>query len=273
MHDETMDFQNVQICDILRPYTGFGDIANCSSIGNGVIERAHAGTCTKSDAMSLLSANLFELFALADALRFEAVGDDVTYIINRNINFTDSCIGTCRFCAFKDENGGSFKLSNDEIITRTQEAYELGAVEVCIQGGLISGFKVDELCSILKAVKTKFPDIHIHAFSPMEVFHVAGNSDMSIEDALVELKNAGLGTMPGTAAEILSDRVRNEICPDKLTANEWREVISAAHRIGIRSTATMMYGHIETLEERVDHILTIRDIPVSYTHLTLPTKR
>ncbi len=260
MHDGYMDCQKVQIGEMFGSCPESGGITNISSIGDDIIGRARAGKCTKSDAMSLLSANPFELFALADALRFEAVGNDVTYIINRNINFTDSCIGTCRFCAFKDEKDDSFKLSNDDIVKLTREAHDMGAVEVCIQGGLIRGFTVDDLCSILRSVKSNFADIHIHAFSPMEVFHVAGNSGMSVEDALVELKNAGLGTMPGTAAEILSDRVRNMICPDKLSATEWREVITSAHRIGIKSTATMMYGHIETLEERVDHILTIRDI-------------
>lgn len=255
-----MDFQKLQIDGMFGSYSGSGGIANFSTIKEDIIERAYAGICTKSDAMSLLCANPFELFTLANALRSEAVGDVVTYIINRNINFTDSCTGTCRFCAFKDDNGGSFRLSSDEMLKLIQEAHDLGAVEVCIQGGLVRDFKVHDLCEILESVRSNFPDIHIHAFSPMEVLHAAGNSGMSVEDALVKLKSAGLGSMPGTAAEILSDRVRKEICPDKLSSAQWRQVITAAHRLGIRTTATMMYGHIETMEERVDHILTIRDI-------------
>lgn len=209
------------------------------------------------DALQLYE-NPAQLFSIADKLRKRTNGDIVTYVINRNINFTNRCIGTCRFCAFKKKDG--FILSIPEILEKTQEAVDIGATEVCIQGGLLPDWGVNNYCHILEKIKEEFPDLHIHAFSPMEVLHAAQNSNLSVKKTLSSLKRSGLGSMPGTAAEILVDRVREEICPDKLTTHEWIDVVMTAHRTGIPTTATIMYGHIETIQERLEHILTIREI-------------
>ena len=220
-------------------------------------ERIEAGKCTVDDAFWLLN-NPYLLFSLADGLRKKTSGDRVTYVINRNINFTNKCIGTCKFCAFKKEDG--YIMSIPEILEKTRSAARINATEICIQGGLLPNWDVFDYCRILENIKDEFPDMHIHAFSPMEVYHASRNSNMSYEETLFNLKRSGLGSMPGTAAEILVDRVREEICPDKLTANEWIEVIKTAHNSGIPTTATIMYGHIETMQERIEHILLIRDI-------------
>ncbi|MBN2488579.1 MAG: 5-amino-6-(D-ribitylamino)uracil--L-tyrosine 4-hydroxyphenyl transferase CofH [Methanosarcinaceae archaeon] len=230
-----------------------------STIPDEVIQRARLGKCTKEDAMSLLNVNPFELFSLADELRSEAVGDAVTYVINRNINFTNRCIGNCGFCAFRDNNNG-YRLTLDEIMEKVSWADKEGSTEVCIQGGLLPDTNLDFYLDILESIKAEYPDMHIHAFSPMEVYHAASQSNIPVRDALEKLKQSGLGTMPGTAAEILSDRVRKVICPSKLKTAEWVDVVTLAHKTGIPTTATMMYGHIETMGERIDHILIVRDI-------------
>ncbi|TGC07044.1 5-amino-6-(D-ribitylamino)uracil--L-tyrosine 4-hydroxyphenyl transferase CofH [Methanolobus halotolerans] len=229
------------------------------TISDDIIENALAGETTKEDALSLLQVHPFELFQLADRLRSESVGDFVTYIINRNINFTNKCIGNCGFCAFKHNSDG-YILSTEQILRKVSEANRLGATEVCIQGGLLPDIGLDFYVNIIESIKEEFPHISTHAFSPMEVYHAARQSETSVDDALIQLKKAGLGSMPGTAAEILSDRVREVICPSKLKTNEWVDVVTKAHRTGIPTTATMMYGHIETVEERIDHIMLIRSI-------------
>lgn len=218
--------------------------------------RIEAGKCTLQDALDLYSAP--SLFSLADRLRKRAAGDTVTYVINRNINFTNRCTGTCRFCAFRKPDG--YILSISDILEKTRAAVRLNATEVCIQGGLLPDWDVSNYCEILEDIKGEFPHIHIHAFSPMEVFHAARNGNMSIKETLQCLKKSGLGSMPGTAAEILVDRVREEICPEKLTTHEWIDVVRTAHRTGIPTTATIMYGHIETLEERIEHLFIIREM-------------
>ncbi|MEL4305550.1 5-amino-6-(D-ribitylamino)uracil--L-tyrosine 4-hydroxyphenyl transferase CofH [Methanococcoides sp. LMO-2] len=227
-------------------------------IPEDIVERAYNGTATKEDALALLEVKPFELYALADDLRKEAVGDNVTYVVNRNINFTDRCIGTCGFCAFKDKKG--YLLSQEQIREKIDEAVDSGATELCIQGGLMEDVKLDLYLDILRSVKEDHPHIHTHCFSPMEVYHAATSSGLTIEETLAELKKNGLNTMPGTAAEILVDRVREIICPGKITRQQWIDIVTSAHKAGIPTTATMMYGHVETWEERIDHILTIRDI-------------
>jgi len=227
------------------------------SIQDEILRRVDVGKCTMEDALTLYNSPLY-LFPLADMLRKKAVGDVVTYVINRNINFTNRCVGTCKFCAFHKEDG--FILSIPEILDKIRDAKKINATEVCIQGGLLPDWDINNYCEILEAIKQDFPDLHIHAFSPMEVFHAAHNSNISIKETLSQLKKSGLDSMPGTAAEILSDRVREEICPDKLTTHEWIDVVMTAHRTGIPTTSTMMYGHIESLEERIDHMFIIREI-------------
>ncbi|AKB36046.1 7,8-didemethyl-8-hydroxy-5-deazariboflavin synthase subunit 2 [Methanosarcina siciliae C2J] len=229
-----------------------------SKIPEDLMERAYQGKCTKEDALQLLEVPPFELFRFADELRDLAVGDTVTYVVNRNINFTSRCIGTCGFCAFRTNNGKV--LSIEEIMEKVREAEKANATEVCIQGGLLPDVGLDFYQGIAETIKAEFPEMHIHSFSPMEVYHASRVSEIPVKEALRKLKRSGLDTMPGTAAEILSDRVRKIICPSKLRTSEWVEVVRQAHAAGIPTTATMMYGHVETPEERIDHMLIIREI-------------
>lgn len=229
-----------------------------SKIPEELIERAYQGKSTKEDALLLLEVPPFDLFRFADELRDHAVGDTVTYVVNRNINFTSRCVGTCGFCAFRTNTGKV--LSIEEIMAKVREAKKAKATEVCIQGGLLPDVGLDFYLGIAEAIKAEFPEMHIHSFSPMEVFHAAHISGITVKEALFRLKKSGLDTMPGTAAEILSDRVRKIICPLKLKTAEWVEVVRQAHAAGIPTTATMMYGHVETPEERIDHMLIIREI-------------
>ncbi len=232
-------------------------IQELRSIHDDLQSIAEAGKCTLDDALILYDKPSF-LFSLADKLRKKAAGDTVTYVINRNINFTNRCVGTCKFCAFKRHDG--YIMSNLEILEKVKAAVDINATEICIQGGLLPEWNVSNYCELLERIRREFPEIHLHAFSPMEVFHAARNSNMSLKETLSCLKKSGLGSMPGTAAEILVDRVREEICPDKLTTHEWMSVIRTAHRLGIPTTATIMYGHIETLQERIEHLLIIREL-------------
>jgi FO synthase subunit 2 len=220
--------------------------------------RVYQGKSTKEDAFRLLETPPLELFRFADELRSFAVGDAVTYVVNRNINFTSRCVGTCGFCAFRDKNG--YILSLDEIMEKVKEAKRENATEVCIQGGLLPDVDLDFYLGIVEAIKAEFPEMYIHAFSPMEVYHAAQSSGITVKEALFSLRKGGLDSMPGTAAEILSDRVREIICPSKMKTGEWIEVVRQSHAAGIPTTATMMYGHVETPEERIDHILIIREI-------------
>jgi FO synthase subunit 2 len=229
-----------------------------SKIPEEIVERAHQGRSTKEDALLLLEVPPFELFRFADELRDLAAGDTVTYVVNRNINFTSRCVGTCGFCAFRTNNGKV--MSIEEIMEKVREADKAKATEVCIQGGLLPDVGLDFYQGIVEAIKAEFPEMHIHSFSPMEVYHASRISEIPVKEALRRLKRSGLDTMPGTAAEILSDRVREIICPAKLKTAEWIEVVKQAHAAGIPTTATMMYGHVETPEERIDHMLIIRDI-------------
>ncbi|WP_456468899.1 5-amino-6-(D-ribitylamino)uracil--L-tyrosine 4-hydroxyphenyl transferase CofH [Archaeoglobus sp.] len=209
-------------------------------------------------ALDDLLKNPFETFRIADELRKELVGDTVTYVVNRNINFTDICINDCKFCSFR--NRRRYLLSIEEIRRKVEEAVEFGCTEVCIQGGLLPDADLDFYVSILHAVRDVDRKIHIHAFSPMEVVHAARNSGMHVEDVLRTFKKEGLGSMPGTAAEILDDRIRAHICPKKLKTAEWIEVIKLAHKLGIPTTATIMYGHMDGWNERIQHIMLIKKI-------------
>jgi len=223
-----------------------------------VIERAYQGKCTKEDALLLLEGNPFELFELANDLRATTVGDTVSYVVNRNIYITNKCVGNCGFCAYRQEKG--FILSIDEILKQVEDARKAGAVEVCIQGGYTPEIDMEVYLEIIESVKTEFPDMCVHALSPMEVNYAADLSSMSVEEALSKLKKCGLDSLTGTSAEILSDRVRKIICPGKINTQQWIDTITAAHKAGISTNSTIMYGHVETLEERLEHVFIIRDI-------------
>ena len=230
-----------------------------------ILDKALGGKqITVPEAVSLFSVNGRELRAVimaADAARASAVGNKVTYVHNRNINFTNICVGGCLFCAFHRSpyaRSGGYTLSLAEIVAKAVEAAGSGATEVCIQGGLNPDIEPDFYVQMCGEIRRALPGIHIHAFSPAEVLFVARRSRCSVETLLTRLKSAGLDSMPGTAAEILDDSIRNVICPAKLTAAEWTEVVSTAHRSGIPTSATMLYGHIEQPVHRARHIDLIR---------------
>jgi FO synthase subunit 2 len=198
------------------------------------------------------------LFRLANALRCRSCGDEVSFVVNRNINFTNRCVGSCKFCAFHRDDG--YILSSEEILERVEKAEEVGATEICLQGGLAPAMVLEDYCEILETIRRSYPKMHLHAYSPMEVQHMSRNSCVPAEHSLRELKRSGLGSMPGTAAEILVDSVRRQICPGKLTTAQWREIISSAHLMGIPTTSTMLYGHVERFEDRLEHFQILRDI-------------
>jgi FO synthase len=202
------------------------------------------------------------LLAVADQLRREAVGDTISYVVNRNINFTNVCFVGCSFCGFGRGPGAAdaYSLSFEEMAHRAREAWDRGATEVCIQGGLprdLDGFYYRDL---LRAIKRAIPEMHVHAFSPMEIDYGVLKTGLPLRDYLRMLKDEGLGSIPGTAAEILDDRIRRELSPNKLPAGRWVEIITAAHELGIPTTSTMMYGHVEEPADWVRHILLLRAI-------------
>src|ERR1700690_4089877 len=218
------------------------------------IARYALANCEGSDLLALLVA--------ADTLRRDLVGNIVSYVVNRNINFTNICFVGCKFCAFSrgPREADSYFHSLEDMGRKSKEAWELGATEVCIQGGLPHGLPPFYYRDILRAVKSATPRMHAHAFSPMEMVYGIELTGMPIREYLLMLKENGLDTLPGTAAEILDDSVRFILSRNKLTAGQWREVIETAHQCGIRSTSTMMYGHTETPEHWVNQLLFLREI-------------
>ncbi len=226
----------------------------------------------------------FHLVGLvANELRKRRVGNIVSYVVNRNINFTNVCIKQCGFCAFsrdfREEEG--YFLPTEEIVRRAKEAHSLGATEVCIQAGLPPDMEGDVYENICREIKKEIPDIHIHGFSPEEILYGATRSNVSITEFLKRMKEAGVNTLPGTSAEILDQKLRDKISPGRITVKEWEEVIKGAHKMGINTTSTMMFGHLETLEERVNHIVKLREIqketggftefvPLNFVHTEAP---
>ena len=205
----------------------------------------------------------FHLVGLvADELRKRRVGNIVTYVVNRNINFTNVCIKQCGFCAFsrdfREEEG--YLLPTEEIVRRAKEAHSLGATEVCIQAGLPPDMEGNLYEKICRAIKKEIPKMHIHGFSPEEVLYGATRSNTSIEEFLKRLKESGVDTLPGTSAEILDQDLRDKISPGRISVKDWVNVIKTAHKMGINTTSTMMFGHIETPKNRVEHIAKIREI-------------
>jgi 7,8-didemethyl-8-hydroxy-5-deazariboflavin synthase CofH subunit len=205
-------------------------------------------------------AALQALLAVADRMRRDTVGDTITYVVNRNINFTNVCFVGCSFCGFGRGPGAedAYSLSFDEMVRRAREAWDRGATEVCIQGGLprdLDGFFYRDL---LRTIKRAIPAMHVHAFSPMEIDYGVLKTGMPLRDYLQMMKDEGLGSIPGTAAEILDDRVRRELSPNKLPVARWVEIITAAHELRIPTTSTMMYGHVEEPADCVRHILLLR---------------
>jgi FO synthase len=235
-----------------------------------VIERAMAGRRLSEDEIVRLFAARDGDFAAvcqaADDLRAATSGDRVSYVVTRNINYTNICSYRCRFCAFSkgklsdNLRGRPYDLSRDEIQRRAREAWERGAVEVCLQGGIHPDYSGETYRAICRAIKDAVPDMHIHAFSPLEIFSGAQSLGLPVAEFLAELKELGLGSLPGTAAEILDDEVRRVICPDKVTTQQWLDVIEAAHGVGLRTTATIMFGHVDRPVHWARHLLRLRDL-------------
>jgi len=223
------------------------------------------GTLGIDDAVRLLEtegADVLAVIAAADAVRKADVGDDVTYVVNRNVNFTNVCFVGCRFCAFKRQRWepDAYNQSVEAILAKVQEAVDRGATEICMQGGINPEMPPFTYRDILIAIKQAFPAIHMHAFSPMEIMYGARRTSMSHEEYLSMLKGHGLGTIPGTAAEILDDDVREILSHKKVTVQTWIDIITTAHRLGIPSTATIMYGHVENTRHVAAHLRLIRDL-------------
>jgi len=232
----------------------------------GILGRALDGlevSVAEADVLAETTGrDLHALTLTADELRRRHVGDTVTYVVNRNINFTNVCIKHCGFCAFsrdhREEEG--YFLPIEEVVRRAREAWDLGATEVCIQAGLPPKLDGRFYIDLTRAIKSALPELHLHAFSPEEVLYGSVRSGMPIKDYLIELKDAGLGTLPGTSAEILDQAIRDRIARGRITVDQWLEVITSAHALGIRTTSTIMYGHVETPAHWVRHLALLRSI-------------
>lgn len=227
-------------------------------------ERDPAG-CTDGEYLSLATADgpaLEAVVALADSLRRDTVGDDVTFVVNRNINFTNICYTGCRFCAFAQRKGDAdaYSLSTEEVADRAWEAHVQGATEVCMQGGIDPELPVTGYADLVRAVKARVPSMHVHAFSPMEIANGVTKSGLSVREWLIGLREAGLDTIPGTAAEILDDEVRWVLTKGKLPTSEWIDIVTTAHEVGLRSSSTMMYGHVDSPRHWVAHLNVLRGI-------------
>lgn len=258
-----------------------------------ILAKAEAGApLGETDIVALFRAEGGDVAAIAraaDSLRRRVNGDAVSFVVNRNINYTNICLYKCGFCAFskgstRAERGPAYRLDLEEVGRRAAEAVERGATEVCLQGGIHPSFDGNTYLDIVAAVRTAAPSIHIHAFSPLEVTHGARTLGLPLEDYLARLKAAGLSTLPGTAAEILDPEVRAILCPDKLSAEEWIEVMRTAHGVGLRSTATIMFGHVDGYEHWARHLLRIRAlqtetggftefVPLPFVHMEAPLWR
>jgi FO synthase len=258
---------------------------------DAAIDKAQAGGRLNETEIARLFAardgTFARVIAAADALRRATSGETVRYVVNRNINYTNICYFRCRFCAFSKgkthENlrGAPYDLAVEEIVRRAEEAWERGATEVCLQGGIHPEYTGRTYLAICRAIKEAVPGLHIHAFSPLEIFQGAATLGLSVASFLTELKAAGLGTLPGTAAEILDDDVRAIICPDKLDTAQWLSVVRTAHEVGLRTTSTIMYGHVEGSVSWARHLLALRDlqqetagltefVPLPFVHMEAP---
>jgi FO synthase subunit 2 len=237
-----------------------------------ILDRALKGEdITPTEGVILLhqtdQSTIEQIRLTADRLRHQQAGDTVTYVINRNINFTNICEQHCGFCAFRRDEGmeGAFWLTSPEMLVKTKEAVVAGATEICMQGGLHPGAKInsrslDYYLQLVRSIKSHFPELHIHAFSPQEIQFIAREDGLSYAQVINTLQDAGLDSIPGTAAEVLDDRVRQVICPEKINTSTWLEIISLAHQLGLPTTSTMLSGHIETPEQQIAHLEHLRQI-------------
>lgn len=257
----------------------------------GILERSLAGTAPTRDEVEVLftarGAEVEAIAHVADLLRERSVGDSVTYVVNRNINYTNQCYFRCGFCGFS-RGPKSLKFRDDpyileihEVVHRSVEAWERGATEVCLVGGIHPKFTGDFYASVLESIKRRLPQMHVHGFTALEVWQGAATLGVTVREFLVRMRDAGLGTLPGTAAEILDDDVREHLCPDKIRTSEWADVIMTAHRLGLRTTSTIMHGHIDHPRSWANHYEVLREIqrrtggftefiPLPFVHMGAP---
>ncbi len=267
------------------------DLAELKRPLAGILSRSLEGTPPSRDELEVLfSARGVEvdaIAAVADQLRREISGDKVSYVVNRNINYTNQCYFKCGFCAFSkgprslNLRGDPYLLTIPQVVERSVEAWNRGATEVCLQGGIHPQFTGDFYVTVVEAIKEQLPEMHIHGFTPLEVWQGAETLGVTVDRFLTSLRDAGLGTLPGTAAEILDDRVREHLCPDKIRTSQWAEVMISAHELGLRSTATIMFGHIDDPAAWANHFEVLRQIqrrtrgftevvPLPFVHMGAP---
>ncbi|WP_024546181.1 7,8-didemethyl-8-hydroxy-5-deazariboflavin synthase subunit CofH [Picosynechococcus sp. NKBG15041c] len=237
-----------------------------------VLEKAIAlEDLTVAEGIFLLAqtqpSELEEIRSAADQLRKKLCGDRVSYVVNRNLNFTNICEQHCHFCAFRRDEGdeGAFWLDNAQLHEKAADALARGATELCMQGGLnpgakINGRSLDYYLDLVQSLKSAFPSLHIHAFSPQEIEFIARQDGISFAEVIIALKDAGVGSLPGTAAEVLDDQIRRQICPEKLNTATWLEIVSTAHRLGLHTTSTMLCGHLETPRQQIEHFDQLRSL-------------
>ncbi len=249
-----------------------------------LLDQALTGSdISTADALILLTQTdpdtIEQIRVTADKLRQIQVGDTVTYVINRNINFTNICEQHCSFCAFRRDadTAGAFWLNTDEILAKAADAVALSATEICMQGGLHPGAKINGrsltyYVELITAIKTTFPQLHLHAFSPQEVEFIARQDGLSFAEVIIALQQAGVGSMPGTAAEVLDDQIRRVICPEKIDSATWIEIVTTAHRLGMPTTSTMLAGHIETPSQQVAHLAQLKQIQQQAIEFNYPTR-
>ncbi|HIK46555.1 MAG TPA: CofH family radical SAM protein, partial [Leptolyngbyaceae cyanobacterium M65_K2018_010] len=237
-----------------------------------VLDRARAGAdLTPAEGLTLLQAthpeHLEALRTTADGLRQRQVGDPVTYVINRNINYTNICEQHCSFCAFRRDRdaAGAYWLDFAPILEKATEAVAQGATEICMQGGLnpyakLEGSSLRYYLKLVETIKNQFPQLHLHAFSPQEVQFIARQDGLSYRQVLLALREAGVNSLPGTAAEVLDDTVRQVLCPEKINTATWLEIVGLAHELGLPTTSTMLSGHIETPAQQIGHLEHLRQL-------------
>jgi len=256
-----------------------------------ILDRALAGIAPGRDEVEMLfrvrGSDVEAIADVADVLRKRTVGDDVTFVVNRNINYTNQCYFKCGFCAFSkgprslDLREEPYLMSIDQVVERSREAWHVGATEVCLQGGIHPEFTGQFYLDLVTAIKAELPEMHIHGFTPLEVWQGAQTAKLTVRDFLVRLRDAGLGTLPGTAAEILDDDVRVTLCPDKIRTAQWAEVMITAHEVGLATTATIMFGHVDGPRSWANHIEVLRRIqrrtggftefvPLPFVHMGSP---
>ncbi|WP_017720225.1 7,8-didemethyl-8-hydroxy-5-deazariboflavin synthase subunit CofH [Kamptonema formosum] len=251
---------------------------------DAILNRANAGADISPEEAAVLlqqtePSAIEAIRCAADALRHRQAGDPVTYVINRNINFTNICEQHCSFCAFRRDAGeeGAFWLDTAKILEKAGDAVRRGATEICMQGGLnpsakLAGASLPFYLQLVRTIADEFPQLHLHAFSPQEVQFIAREDGLSYAQVIEALRDAGVGSMPGTAAEVLDDSIRRIICPEKIDTGTWLEIVGTAHRLGLHTTSTMMCGHIESPEQQVRHLNHLRQLQQTATERDYPAR-